>query len=228
MDCMELKPFLQKRDLENLIKRYHFQQEDMPMLQSLYAAALPLIDARAYSLWKPPALGAGLEEYSAALLTLGGGIDELQELYLHRQRLSEAYMLDCIGLSLLTGAYESYAGQMQLKTGMRALRLHFIGERYPLSMLDKITELTGKTEISYNAQYVMTPKNSVAFLLELEAPDMQTPDVLEGARRTAAGGALCCVRLAHICETCANMGCQYRQQENLNYGYQRIFGSRKA
>lgn len=227
MDCIDLSPCLQMRDLENLIQRYHFQKDDLPMLQSLYKAVLPLIHARAYSLWKPSALETELEDYSAVLLTLGDGIDALQEVYLERQCISEAYMLDCIGLSLLTGVYEDYAGQMQLQTGMRAVRLHFIGERYPFSMLDKIADLMGKTDISYNAQYVMTPKNSVAFLLELEASDIPTEGVLEGAHRAAARSSLCHVRLAHICETCANMNCPYRQKEDYNYGYQRIFGSRK-
>ncbi|MDE5965705.1 MAG: hypothetical protein K2G89_02610, partial [Lachnospiraceae bacterium] len=148
--------------------------------------------------------------------------------YLERLCISESYMLVCIGLSLLTGAYEDYAGRMQLRTGMRAVRLHFIGERYPFSMLDKIADLVGKTDISYNAQYVMTPKNSVAFLLELEASDIPTAGVLEGAHRAAARSSLCHVRLAYICENCANMDCPYRQKEDYNYGYQRIFGSRKV
>ncbi len=209
MECLELKPLLMRRDLENLIIRYHFAREDMPRLESLYRALLPLLKVRAYSLWKPKLPKVYLENYSAAFVSLGDGIDALSEVYLKRQCVSEAYMLDCIGLELLTRAYADYAGQIKESTGLCAVKLHFIGDEYPFSLMDSMAAQMEDMDISFDSRYVMSPQKSVALFLELSAAEK-----MSGAH------------LTHICTDCKNTDCRFRQPENYNYGYQRIFGNR--
>ena len=145
-------------------------------------------------------------------------------------------MIECIALELLAKSYPAFARSVQQAVGMYAVRMHFLGDRYPFALMREMetrmraacTEQAGMPApgVSFNAQYSMTPQKSVALLLELQVaqqPDMPFMDQAH-AKRTA--DAMCHVHLAHMCADCPNTDCEYRQRENYTYGYQRIFGSR--
>lgn len=224
MNTVTLAVALEKKDFNNMITRYHFQQQDQPMLLSLYQALSPLLDIHACYLSHTHLKDVDLGKYAAVFLTLGDGIDEMQSIYLQRNHVSEAYMLECIGMELLTRAYEAFAGKLQSAMGVQAVRMHFIGDKYPYSVMDEMREQMGEIGIFFNEQYCMTPQKSVAFLLELAdtggaANGLAGEDVLKHTHN-----ALCHVHLAHICADCKNTDCEYRQKENYTYGYQRIFG----
>ena len=211
MEKILLQPVLKKENMENVIRQYHFRTSDYETLYSLYQALQPLLRAQGYYVWQPEELKTGLACYAAVFLTLGDGPDRLQELYLRQSCVSEAYMLDCICSELLSVAYKDFAGQMQKRTGYLAVQLHFIGDRYPFSMIDQMAALMDQTVITYNSQYVMTPKNSVAFLIEMKECEKHAAEHQR-------------VQLKHLCADCSNKDCAYRKNENFSYGYQRIFG----
>lgn len=232
MDSMLLDVTLGQKDMDNLLGRYHFQPSDSQKLQAMYEAVKPLLEVKAYYLWGVPELHVDLETYTAVFLTLGAGIDALQNVYLAGNHMSEAYMLECIGLELLSAAYEAYAAKMQLLSGKWAVKLHFIGDKYPFEYMDIIHRAMGEIDITYNDQYVMSPQKSVAFFLEMRQAEAgaspQDRTGLTEKRQQAAHThkALCHVRLAHICGDCKNVDCEYRHKENYTYGYQRIFGGK--
>lgn len=55
------------------------------------------------------------EEYAIVFLTLGDGVDALQDVYLERKCLSEAYIIECVSLAILDKAYEEFVKQLQKK-----------------------------------------------------------------------------------------------------------------
>lgn len=230
MNTVTLAVSLKKEDFNNMITRYHFQQTDKPMLQGLYQALSPLLDIHACYLSTAQLSHVDLEQYAAVFLTLGDGIDALQNLYLQSNHVSEAYMLECIGMELLTKAYEAFAGKLQKSLERRAVRMHFIGDTYPYSIMDEMREKMGEINISFNAQYSMTPQKSVAYLLELAEIDgkayKQEYAMARSEQIKHTHNTLCHVHLAHMCADCKNVDCEYRQKENYTYGYQTIFGGK--
>ncbi len=208
MEKILLEVELKEKNIDHVLKRCHFQPSDNKKMMALYEALRPLITAKAYYLWDVPGLSVNLQQYAAAFLTLGTGLDALQDLYLSSNHMLEAYMIDCLGLELLSAAYEEYARQMQCISGKSAVKLHFIGDEYPFSFMDQMQQAMGETDITYNEQYVMSPQKSVAFLLEMKEQEEETS--LQNFR--------------HICSECKNVNCEYRQRDNYTYGYQRIFG----
>lgn len=227
MNTIAFTVSLEQKDMDKLISRYHFQKTDKDMLKALCKSLTPLLDIHAYYLTDGNLENVDIEQYAAVFLTLGDGIDALQDIYLRRNHVSEAYMLECIGLELLTKAYETFAGQVQMAMGKRAVRLHFLGDKYPFTIMDEMRRQMGEINISFNEQYNMTPQKSVAFLLEL-ADTGETASELAGEEQLKhTHNALCHVHLAHICADCKNVDCEYRQKENYTYGYQRIFGGQR-
>lgn len=243
---MKIEVQLGAAGVEQVLKRYHFEAEARSSLEALEKAVRPLLQARAYYCWDPEGITAGSGRMAAVLLTLGEGFDALQDLYLERQCVSEGYMLDCIGMELLMAAYEECVRRLQQECGEYAARLEFLGDRYPLELLEELVPLTGARGIAYNDQYVMTPRKTVAFLVPMEEQD----EALENQGQQGEGGneeaqsALCRANLRqsgssvqkdlrqvhalHICATCTNRTCEMRQELPATYGYQRIFGGKKS
>lgn len=220
MQTTELSVHLKKDDIEQLIMRYHFRTDDIVLLQSLSQAMQPLLRVKAYYVWQKQDSSIAYEDYAIVFLTLGEGIDRLQELYMDQKCLSEAYMIDCIALEYLTKAYEEFVRYIQKETGKWAVKIDFLGDTYPVTMLPKLIQKFDDMKIGYNEKYVLTPSKSVAFLLPMSKARTKNP--------------------CHICDNCSNTECLFRKDSRgrkeekgrkegqpvipNTYGYQRIFG----
>ncbi len=224
MQHLHMTAELNQKEIVEIGRRYHFQTSDLTMLENLYAVMCPLLDVQAWYLVDPQLPNIEFSHYVAAYMTLGEGVDALQDVYLNRNHVSEAYMIECIALELLSRSYEAFAKEVQLQTGMYAVRIHFLGDRYPFSLIDEINGQMPDTGVSFNAEYSMTPQKSVALLLELQDSRQPESHIVDAAQVKHRADAMCHVRLAHICADCPNTDCEYRQRENYTYGYQRIFG----
>lgn len=224
MDTIDININLEETDLEKIIKRYHFRDTDRHSLQALNRALFPLLQIKGYYLWKGKAAQDLYEDYAVVFLTLGSGVDDLQDIYLARQCLSEAYMIECITMEILNQAYEVLVKKLQKETGKWAAKIDFLGDTYPLEMLPKLYEGFEQMDITFNEQLVLSPRKSVVFLLPMSEKRMENP--------------------CHICENCNNTECLFREETLKNekeiklvnkrkkifpmqantYGYQRIFG----
>lgn len=190
MNTADIRITLEQKDLWHMIQRCHFRQEDFPSLQSLNRAMAPLLQIKAYYLWKGRDEVISYKEYAVVFPTLGNGIDALQELYLSRKCLSEAYMIECIALELLTKAYREFVREVQKETGKWAEKIDFLGDAYPIELLPKLYNEFGQIDISYNEKLVLSPEKSVVFLLPMSR------------KKT---GSVC-----NICENCGNKACVLR------------------
>lgn len=200
-----IKAELCESDLKNMCGRYHFDDIGLPLLRKVYKNYMENCMVSAYFSVSEKEPGR-----AAVLMTLGKGIDDMQNRLMEEGKLSEAYMVECIAMELLTRAYALGDEILHKQTGWWCGQYEFPGADQPLEAAAEIVDAFGETEVSYNNAYVLFPKKSTAFIIRMqkEKPDRKREQLL--------------------CAGCTNQKCEKRLTESkeLNYGYRRIFGER--
>lgn len=204
--------------IDELCRKYHYPDEEKKPLAgvALKMKETMLCEAAfSYRMADP----GGAVPYASVVITLGGGIDRLQEVYSEAFMLSECYMAEVIAGELLLRSYSICNERIRECFGMNVSRYLFIGSM-PGHEISEIPDILGKSgiDVTCNKAFCMVPKKSVAFHALL------TPDenvVCEG-----------------ICVGCGREDCPNRMEEDesrfgrvsdlagvaFNYGYARIFG----
>ena len=125
MKC-KLTPGLSSGDWNEVCSRFHFPPDDLPHIQAIYTALLPLVESYAYYSLAQDLDGVSLPHYAYGFVTLGNGVDELSELYLNHEQIQEAYIVDCISLMLLSKAYEEFAHVVERQSRLYLAELSFL------------------------------------------------------------------------------------------------------
>ena len=163
-------------------------------------------------------------------ITLGKGIDDLQENYLQDGLLTESYMIEVLSSELLLKSYQAYTKWVADHRELHVARLYFLGSVAGESgssekklndrlQLENLPVLLWELQmpVTCNEAYCMIPKKSVVFYAEL------TKDAF--------------TKCAGICLGCGRRDCPNRMEEKenfplrfadmtdrpLSYGYARIF-----
>jgi len=209
---------LEKKDIDEIIARFHYSPEDYEMLSHLYSVIKPILETGIYyQIYDRAQEGISLDNYGTAIVTLGQGIDELIELFLSHEQVSMASMADSIGLMLLTKAYEKLVDTIQKKTDLSVTKLEFLGDNYDMSLLDNIYSQLKPDNVRISNSGMLMPLKSVCVILPLEKSNpSSTKDV------------------CNICTNCKKMDCLMRKEIKLekstmahSYGNMKIFGERK-
>ena len=220
-----LDRFLSPTFLEGVLKKYHYEEAQASEFQVVAEEMLPLMREEAF--WERRVSLEGNKHQSEecnmmhekVVMSLGIGVDRLQEKYSKRELLSQSYMIEVLASELLLQGYAAYNHYIRENTDWHVARYHFLGseEDFPLEMLpDLLKELTPL--ITCNSAFCMLPKKSVAFIAELTQDDK--------------------VQCRGICVGCNNLNCSNRMEDGglvhkrlsvmtdmpLTYGYGRIFG----
>lgn len=220
-----LDKFLTPAFLEGVRKKYHYNETKALEIQVVAEEMLPLIREEAF--WERRLFSGENKHQSETrsviheqvVMSLGNGVDCLQERYSERELLSQSYMIEVLASELLLQGYAAYNLYIRKNTDWHVARYHFLGseEDFPLEMLpDLLKELTPL--IICNSAFCMLPKKSVAFIAELTQDDK--------------------VHCRGICVGCNNVNCSNRTTDDamagkrlsamtdipLTYGYSRIFG----
>ena len=215
-----LDGFLNPSFLEKVRDKFHYEETQRSELQAVAEQMLPLMREEAFwernisSLQKSS--GA---EYEDVVMSLGAGIDSLQDHYSSQGMLSRSYMLEVLASELLLQGYGAYNRYVEKNTDRHVARYHFLGseDSFPLSMLPRLLDISDG-RITCNEAYCMLPKKSVAFVAELTQDEK--------------------VRCEGVCVGCNRRQCPNRIAGNhsdqsllarmadlpLTYGYGRIFG----
>lgn len=202
-------------ELKEAAEAFHFQSQDLPLLREVYEAMCP-VQARAWLLLR----GSRME----GALTLGHGVDRLQEHFTDEGRTMESYMVECLAMECMKRAYCALAVWLQEKTGFWMGKMQFPESEDTVQDIAGMLAGLDQNEITCNQASMMTPLKSVVFTAELFT---KRPE-----------GNLC-----DVCAGCHNPACHMRRaqkradglqadRENsvragnkrLNYGYRRIFG----
>lgn len=220
-----LDNFLSPAFLEGVRKKFHYDETQAFEFQAVAEEMLPIMREEAF--WERRVSSEENQNQSEAsgviheqvVMSLGNGVDCLQERYSERELLSKSYMIEVLASELLLQGYAAYNRYIRKNTDWHVARYHFLGseEDYPLEMLpDLLKDLT--PFITCNSAFCMLPKKSVAFVAELTQDDK--------------------VQCRGVCVGCNNLNCSNRMADGglawkrlsgmtdipLTYGYGRIFG----
>ncbi len=229
-----LEEFVTPVFLEGVRRKFHFDGGQLAEIREVAEEMLPVLQKEAFwarAVYPSENLShvetSGINEdgaqpamlyaaYEKAAISLGHGVDLLQESYSEKGRLLQSYIVEALAGELLMRGYDAYNRYVAAYTDRHVARYHFPGseEAFPLGMLPELLkDLT--QEITCNAAFCMVPKKSVVFISELTQDES--------------------VRCQGLCVGCGNAACPNRVEENplirrrvadmpLTYGYSRIFG----
>lgn len=238
--------------IETVIEKAHYAPEDRELLWSVLEKILACMeDGAAVSdrealreMEVAEADGETGTELPCKLarevvMTLGKGVDELQDQFLADGALTEAYMVEVLGSEILLLAYTAYNAWIAENTDVVVKRYHFLGmgeyvtieENMDGKRVDEaedaikiplgLSALPGMLErsrlpVTCTEGYCMIPKKSVAFYAELTNDKSVT---CEGIC-TGCGRTDCPNRMAVGNHTQGNK----TLDRPLTYGYARILG----
>lgn len=221
-----LDEFLTSVFLEGVRRKFHYGEIQKAEFQAVAEEMLPLMRGEAF--WERKEFSVqntyGTEMPDRAeekvVMSLGNGVDDLQESYSKKGMLSQSYMLEALASELLMRGYHAYNRYISENTDWHVARYHFPGseESFPLEMLPQL--LKGFAQrITCNAAFCLLPKKSVIFVSELTKNEK--------------------IHCRGICIGCDNLSCPNRVADNdpvkrrmdeladmpLTYGYHRILGN---
>ena len=209
MKC-KLTPELSSGDWKDFCSRFHFASTDLPHIQAIYTALLPLVECYAYYSLDQDLDEVSLSHYAYGFVTLGTGLDELSELYLNHEQIQEAYIVDCISLVLLSKAYEEFAHVIENQTNLHLAELSFLGDTYSPDLLPQIYERLAPDAIRLTEGLMLRPLKTATLILHLD---------------TIAHTDL--KQLCNTCATCKNLSCPSRKASPSplphTYGAMQIF-----
>lgn len=212
MKC-ELTPRLSSGDWKEFCDRFHFPATDLPHIQAIYAALLPLTQCCAYYSLDQDIDAIAFSHYAYGFVTLGSGMDELSDLYLNHEQIQEAYIVDCLSLMLLSKAYEDFAQTVEKQTGLYLAELSFLGDTYPLDLLPQMYEHLAPDAIEMTEGNMLRPLKTATLILRL---DTERPQDRK--------------QLCNACATCRNFSCPSRKASASplphTYGAMQIFHSK--
>lgn len=198
-----LDSFLDIKFIKKVCEKFHYEEINLSELQAVAGEMLPLMRREAF--WEvcaPWTWDCGEKKdavYEGVVMTLGKGLDCLQESYHKEGMLTESYMLEALASELLLHGYKAYNHHVRETGGWHVARYHFPGSEksLPLEMLpDMLSRFS--VQVSCNEAFCIMPKKSVVFLAELTQDET--------------------VRCEGICVGCENVRCSNRMEEDAQLG----------
>ena len=193
--------------LHSVMEKYHYDPEEYPNLKRLAGEMIPCLETEAG--WQDREIKETFpgrdQSFLAVGITLGKGIDALQEKYLQNGFLTESYMIEVLSSELLLKSYRAYTEWVAVHRNLHVARLHFLG--------GEISALP----VTCNAAYCMIPKKSVVFYAELtKDPFTKCAGICLGCGRRDCPNRM---------EEKENFPLRFADMTDrpLSYGYARIF-----
>lgn len=230
-----LDGFTEPAFLEKVRTKFHFGEAQSEKLQKVAEEMLPWMRREAFWESRPSrvrdgqgqhaeSIGEDADEstgavYEDVVMSLGGGLDSLQESYTEKGMLSESYMLETLASEILLKGYGAYNRSVQEHTKLHVARYYFPGSeaQLPLDMVPVLLQGFDR-RVTCNDAFCILPKKSVVFIARL-TQDAQ-------------------MRCESICVGCGNIHCPNRVPDDsprgrllarmadlpMSYGYSRILG----
>lgn len=184
-------------DIDDIIKQYHFSEDDRSKIKSLYQRHFASPQVQMDYAINPKLDGIDLTDYAVAILTLGSEIDEIINDYMANQQIMETYILDAIAVKILSRSYKSLVRDINTYSGKTVSSLEFIGNKYPMELTKEILDLLKPTGVSMNESYMLSPLKSVCLVLPLYEGSAVGYDNVEN--------------ICNTCSSCGNLKCIMRK-----------------
>ena len=125
------------------MEKYHYSPEEYPNLKRLAGEMIPCLETEAG--WQDREIQETFpgrdQSFLAVGITLGKGIDALQEKYLQNGFLTESYMIEVLSSELLLKSYQAYTEWLVVHRDLHVARLHFLGGEISETSEQKISSL---------------------------------------------------------------------------------------
>ncbi|MCR5144476.1 MAG: hypothetical protein K6B67_04125 [Lachnospiraceae bacterium] len=204
---------LDDNDIDIFIDKYHFQEKDRSLIEKMYETLRQIIKVEMIyrigngtdneqQIEANESKNADAQKGGIALVTLGNAVDELIDEYNARGEYSEGYILDCLGLYILSLAYRQLVKAINIEEKCRVTKLNFIGDKYPLSMVPNVFEkldIMGRQDLTFSKEYMINPLKTTTMVLE--TADMDDTEMSE----------MEITQVCHICANCNNINCPVRE-----------------
>ncbi|MCM1259237.1 MAG: hypothetical protein NC307_15530 [Roseburia sp.] len=224
-----LNKFLAPSFLEGVRRKFHYGETGTAEFRTVAEEMLPLMrkeafwERKEFTLKNQQYIDSNGTKYEGVVMSLGNGVDRLQEKYNEKDMLSQSYMIEVLASELLMQGYEAYNSYIRENTDCHVARYHFPGseEEFPLEMLPRMLK-EFSLKVDCNSAFCMQPKKSVVFISELtQDENIQCKGICAGCNDV------------HCPNNCSNkMIDDYPVKKSLRemtdmpmtYGYSRIFG----
>ncbi|MGN0435135.1 MAG: hypothetical protein ACI4D8_00720 [Wujia sp.] len=244
---MKMRMSLEQRELDtfidNVIRKYHFDENDRKELMKVYEQLQLYISP--YAAYRINQRVTGVKEIdncqsAIVVMTLGAGIDRLSDRYTRAGELDSAYKLECIANELLLCMYKEFNTSYARFHRRYVQKYVFIGNEIPLSEVQRlIMDVYGRKSeveeqpiieddsVTANEYGVLNPSKSVVFYALLS----ENPKTLCEGICMGCGNTNCENRMnTHIQENRFKVieDCKEKKENTgkiFSYGYQRIFGN---
>lgn len=125
------------------MEKYHYDPEEYPNLKRLAGEMIPCLETEAG--WQDREIQETFpgrdQSFLTVGITLGKGIDELQEKYLQNGFLTESYMIEVLSSELLLESYRAYTEWVVVHRNLHVARLHFLGGEISETSEQKISSM---------------------------------------------------------------------------------------
>ena len=176
------------------------------------------------------------EQSALVAMTLGEGVDRLQEYYEREHALSESYMVECVANELLLQMYADFNESYPKFHRRYVKRYVFVGEEIPLDGMQKLlaevygrqpAEIGQENDITANEYGVLQPSKSVVFFALLsDNPGQQCQGICMNCGNLECENRMQEARQIQVRMGTQEMAATVEPEQKLNYGYQRIFGQK--
>ncbi|MCR5195885.1 MAG: hypothetical protein K6D38_06170 [Pseudobutyrivibrio sp.] len=183
-------------DIDDIIHRYHFSEDDRPLIKSLYQKhfSRPQVQI-AYDI-NPEIEGIDLDDFAVAIVTLGAEIDEIINSYVAKEQILETYILDAIAVKILSRAYTTLVKDVNRFSGKTVSSLEFIGDRFPMELTEAVLDYLKPDGVSLKEGYMLSPLKTVCMILPLKEGGDNASDNVE--------------KICNTCSKCGNLKCIMR------------------
>ena len=189
-------------------RRYHYEWKDQKKLRQVAADIRSALEGQeGFYCILPDRLDNFLkkenkkgEYYAGVILTLGEGVDRLQDIYNDKGDMERAYMAEVMTGELLRNAYLQFSGWLLKNSCYETESFHFFGteEEFPMERMTKLLDYQSEKKVTCNGAYCLKPKKSVVFVAKLRN---QRKNVESGREKNIS---------AAMCAACENKNCIYK------------------
>ncbi|MDE6024826.1 MAG: hypothetical protein K2G45_05165 [Lachnospiraceae bacterium] len=144
---MKIRMSIEQSDDEKIIKKvmekYHFDKEAENELKAVYKKMLLCMSP--YAIYKMNQRDTGVKfvddrQSAIVAMTLGCGVDSLEERLTNEGKLDEAYMLECIAGEMLLNMYKDFNRSYARFHRRYVERYVFIGDEIPVTVIPRLLE----------------------------------------------------------------------------------------
>lgn len=166
MKKINIRVVFTEKALMKEMGRFRFGEADLPSIWKVHKEMQKAAKIEAF--YTPfETVGMDCNQY-IVFVTLGIGVDQLQEIYDREEKVFEQYALECLSMVYLSHAYQKIFAAVRAEEKLEVETFFFWEERNTLESLHGLLEKYPQTGITCTKEAVICPQKSVVLVLGLQ------------------------------------------------------------